>query len=155
MKLFVDSATIWELNYLLLKPLELPPSRSIFGFCSRTERGEVAGIVGFDGLRDGHIDAHMRGIRRIWAIENLFAFSLDFVYNKLNVNRISAGIYSWNEPSLRVVRRLGFRKEGLLREYKNGNDLIIMGMLRRECKYLDNGQSTKNEKVHCDNKGVI
>lgn len=151
MKLFVDNATLWELNNLLLKPLELPPSSSIFGFCTRTERGEVAGIVGFDGLRHGTIDAHMRGVRRVWASEELFELSLNFVYNKLQVNRITACVYGWNEPSLKVVRRLGFRKEGVMREFKNKEDVVVLGMLRRECKYLNNknGPSTNLNSGHC------
>lgn len=153
MKLFVDIATKWELHNLLLKPLDQPPLNDIVGFCTRTERGEVAGIIGFYGHRHGNIEGHMRGIRRIWASEKLFEISLDFVYNALQVNRITAGVYSWNEPSLKVLRRLGFRKEGVLREYKNGDDLIIMGMLRRECRYINNGTLTKNEKVHSNKQG--
>lgn len=95
----------------------------------------------------------MRAIRRVWACEKLFEISLNFVYNTLQVNRLTAGVYCWNEPSLKVLRRLGFRKEGVLREYKGKDDLIIMGMLRRECKYLKNGTLSDFEKVHSTKQG--
>lgn len=137
MKLFVDTATQFELNEYLLKPLQQPPSSSMIGFATRTPRGELAGIVGFDYHRHCDITGYMRGVRRVWASEKLFEIAFSFVYNHLKVKRITAGIRSNNTASIHLCGRLGFRKEGLLRNYfSDGDDLLLMGLLRNECKYL-------------------
>ncbi|EHO08783.1 hypothetical protein HMPREF9714_02154 [Myroides odoratimimus CCUG 12901] len=68
---------------------------------------------------------------------------LDYVFMELGLNRISATVLSNNESSLRVMNKLGFIREGCLREavYKNGKyiDLISFSLLRKEFY-----QSTKN-----------
>lgn len=147
MRLFVDVATQFELNEFLLKPLQQPPSSAMVGFCTRTAKGELAGIVGFDFHRHCDITGYIRGVRRVWATEKLFEISFNFVYNHLKVERITAGIRSNNTASIHLCGRLGFRKEGILRNYfKNGEDLLLMGLLRKECKYLKNGTLSKFDK---------
>ena len=61
---------------------------------------------------------------------------LDYGFNEMGLNRVEAMIGSFNEPSLKLVRSLGFVKEGLLREHycKNGElqDSIVFSLLKKE-----------------------
>ena len=61
-----------------------------------------------------------------------------FAFEKLNLHRIEADVDPRNERSLRVVERLGFRREGHIREryYINGErqDAVILGLLRPDWK---------------------
>ena len=61
---------------------------------------------------------------------------LDYGFNEMGLNRVEAMIGSYNEPSLKLVRSLGFVKEGLLREHycKNGElqDSIVFSLLKKE-----------------------
>ena len=61
---------------------------------------------------------------------------LDFAFGPLNLHRIEADVDPRNGPSLRLLRRLGFRSEGHLRErwLVNGEaqDSLFLGLLRRE-----------------------
>lgn len=51
---------------------------------------------------------------------------------------LSATIEESNVKSINLCQRWGFSVEGRLRESAiNGEDVIIMGMLKRECRFLD------------------
>ena len=67
--------------------------------------------------------------------EALRAF-IRYGFEHLALNRIEADIDPRNEPSARTLERLGFQREGLLRErwIVNGeiSDSIIYGLLRRD-----------------------
>lgn len=61
---------------------------------------------------------------------------LTFGFEKLELNRVEAFIGPTNEPSLRLVKALGFTEEGRLREHwnKNGDfqDSVVFGLLKPE-----------------------
>jgi [ribosomal protein S5]-alanine N-acetyltransferase len=61
---------------------------------------------------------------------------LDFAFGPLKLRRLEADIDPRNENSLRIVAKLGFRHEGLLRERWNVADEIqdsaFLGLLARE-----------------------
>lgn len=64
---------------------------------------------------------------------------IDYGFDTLNLNRIEAFISPDNIPSQRLVQRLGFRQEGLLRSHfcKNGamDDSLVFGPLKKD--YLE------------------
>jgi len=57
-------------------------------------------------------------------------------FEQLNLHRINSGVISFNERSLRMHRKVGFKEEGRQREgiYKNGrfHDHVNFGLLRSE-----------------------
>ncbi|MBI2385549.1 MAG: GNAT family N-acetyltransferase [Elusimicrobia bacterium] len=94
-----------------------------------------------------HVDRYNRrcrlsvviGEKREWgkgfASEALRA-AIDYSFTTLGMNRIGAEIYAVNERSIRLFERLGFKREGAVREsvLKNGVfvDEYVYGLLRRE-----------------------
>ena len=62
--------------------------------------------------------------------------AIDYSFTTLGMNRIGAEIYAVNERSIRLFERLGFQREGTVREsvLKNGVfiDEYVYGLLRRE-----------------------
>lgn len=67
--------------------------------------------------------------------EALRAF-IDCAFNHLSLRRLEAEIDPRNQPSTRLVRRLGFTREGLLRQrwvtLNEPRDVEIFGLLRSE-----------------------
>lgn len=61
---------------------------------------------------------------------------LDFAFETLDLHRLEADVDPRNERSIRVLERLGFGREGYLREryHVNGErqDAVLYGLLRRE-----------------------
>jgi len=61
---------------------------------------------------------------------------LRFGFEELDLHRVEATTHTQNERSQRVLAKLGFRREGILREYycRDGiyNDQVLFSLLRRE-----------------------
>jgi ribosomal-protein-alanine N-acetyltransferase len=59
---------------------------------------------------------------------------IDFIFNKADVNRIEASVSTENNASIRVLEKLGFVKEGVMRKrsYWGGSchDMVMMAILR-------------------------
>lgn len=61
---------------------------------------------------------------------------LDFGFGTMQLNRIEALVFAQNIPSHRLLKKLGFKREGVLREYEFVKerfvDLTMYSLLRRE-----------------------
>jgi RimJ/RimL family protein N-acetyltransferase len=59
-------------------------------------------------------------------------------FDVMNLNRVELTVYDWNERAIRVYEKVGFQKEGVLRDkiFKAGrwNNLVLMSLLRGELK---------------------
>jgi len=59
---------------------------------------------------------------------------VDYAFKTLNLNRIQLHVCAENTPAIKIYERVGFIKEGVLRQamFRNGNyvDFWVMGMLR-------------------------
>jgi RimJ/RimL family protein N-acetyltransferase len=57
-------------------------------------------------------------------------------FETMNLNRVALQVYEYNQRGLRAYEKVGFRKEGVLRQenYREGRywDTILMAMLRQE-----------------------
>jgi len=65
---------------------------------------------------------------------------VNYGFQQLNLHRISSGAFAFNERSIKLQKKVGFREEGRLREafFKNGqyHDLVLLGLLREEWRGL-------------------
>ena len=61
---------------------------------------------------------------------------INFGINHMHLNRIEADIIAGNDASIRVLEKLGFQQEGILRErtYKDGkyHDILLFGLLSKD-----------------------
>ncbi|AWB43325.1 N-acetyltransferase [Paenibacillus sp. CAA11] len=61
---------------------------------------------------------------------------LEYGYNTMGLNRIEGLVDPRNEGSIRLLERVGFKNEGLLREYQQSQgefvDLYMFSLLKRE-----------------------
>jgi RimJ/RimL family protein N-acetyltransferase len=65
---------------------------------------------------------------------------INYGFQQLNLHRISSSAFAFNERSIKLHKKVGFREEGRLRQlmFKNGqyHDLVQFGILREEWKGL-------------------
>ena len=65
---------------------------------------------------------------------------INYGFEQLNLHRISSYAFAFNERSIKLHRKAGFREEGRMRQatFKNGqyHDLVQFGILREEWRGL-------------------
>jgi len=103
--------------------------------------GELVGTCTLAGIDRQHRRAELgfAVLRRRWGgrvVSLALPPVIDFAFERLGLHRLEADADPRNEASLRVLERLGFRREGLLREryFQQGEvqDAVVFGLLRRE-----------------------
>lgn len=96
----------------------------------------VAGAI-FDQQSQTNICVHIAadpGSR--WLTTDFVRAVFAYVFGQLQLERVTALTSADNVASLKLQRALGFKEEGRMRNGAGpGKDLIISGMLRRECRY--------------------
>jgi len=101
-------------------------------------RGKLIGGVIYGNYRPNHdVWLTIYTEDKHWCSRRILKIIFNIAFNFLNCRRVSILVTSDNEASLSLNRRLGFKKEGLLRQFReNGKDAYILGMLKNECKFL-------------------
>jgi RimJ/RimL family protein N-acetyltransferase len=66
---------------------------------------------------------------------------ISYLFSEMNMNRIYLEVFSFNTPAIALYSKLGFKKEGTLRQAKFKNrkrrDVDMMSMLKEEWKESD------------------
>ena len=147
----------------MTRPIHLPASYSVRdarAFIRRSERGfkdgsscnlfitfresgELVGGCGLDHISLDHRNAHIGYwiARPHWGkgyASEAASLLISAGFRELHLHRYHTGVFPDNPRSMRVLRRLGFRKEGRAREDRvvdrRFRDLILFGLLRQEFK---------------------
>ena len=97
----------------------------------------IAGVL-LNDLRPGR-DVWMTiySSNKRWATKSVIKYVFGIVFNLMNCKRASVFVTVDNFQSFKMCERLGFKKEGQLRQFRDdGKDCFVMGMLKQECKWL-------------------
>lgn len=110
-----------------------PDARAI-GYASG---GHMRAVTVFDTFGESDCNIHIAsdGSRR-WCSREYLLHSFAFPFIQLKLARVTGFVPSKNSDALRFDLHLGFQREGLMRNAFRGDDLIILGMLREECRWI-------------------
>ncbi len=108
-----------------------------------TERGrdEYAGDIGFFDFAPDHARAEIGFLlaKPLWKrglMSEALAATLEYGFSVKRLHRVEALVDPRNAPSLRVLERRRFHREGILRDYEFERnafiDLVLLSLLRRE-----------------------
>ena len=113
----------------------------VFGICQR-EPDRLVGVCGLHridhknahamfGIFIGEADARGRGLGT-----DATALVLQYAFDTANLNRVWLHVFEDNPGAIRVYEKLGFVREGLLREdtFRRGRygNTVVMGILRSD-----------------------
>ena len=128
-KMYEDGLTTFNKSFLWFHLLDKTTGRHL-GWCGYHTwyTGHARAEIGYslyddDDKGKGLMTEAMRAI-------------LDFGFDEMKLNRVEALIADYNTPSLKLVHRFGFRKEGVLRGhyFVDGiaEDSVVFGLLASE-----------------------
>lgn len=95
----------------------------------------IAGVVYFC-YRHPNIEMAIAAISPKWATKTTLKAFFDYPFNELKCNRVTVLVDSDNKEVRRFDERLGFVREGTLREANPNGDAEIYGMLKNECRWI-------------------
>jgi hypothetical protein len=98
----------------------------------------IAGIVwhSYDA-RAKNIEGAIASSSPYWASRRVLRFAFEIPFKALGCRRVTARCNASNTKSRRLLERLGFQLEGLLRQAAHdGGDVLIYGLLKEECRFL-------------------
>lgn len=94
----------------------------------------IAGIIFNDIRPNCDVWLTIYSTNKRWCTRRVLMIAFNLVFNKMNCRRCSIFVSKDNEPSKNLVEKLGWKREGLLRQYRdNGDDCYVYGMLKDEC----------------------
>ncbi len=68
--------------------------------------------------------------------QDALRLALGFAFRELNLHRVQLTVFDYNQRAIAVYEKLGFRREGVFREFlqRDGehHDMVLYGLLRRE-----------------------
>ncbi len=102
------------------------------------ENGRLLGGLVFHNYRPGtDVWWTIYTISPRWCSRRVLRFIFDMAFRRLGCRRISLMADASNRRCLSLVKRMGFEEEGCLRAFRdNGEDGIILGMLKSECRWI-------------------
>lgn len=96
----------------------------------------IAGVI-YNDCRPG-VDVWMTiySASKYWCSRRILKHIFAVAFDVMDCRRVSAFVSVDNQASKSMLERLGFKREGLLRQYRdNGEDCFLFGMLKSECKW--------------------
>jgi len=100
--------------------------------------GKIIACVVFDEFRSGQCQMSVAsdGSKR-WLTREYLVRMFAYPFLQCGLRRVYSLVSIKNEKSLKLCRGVGFCQEGLLRQAGDkGEDMIALGMLRHECRFL-------------------
>ena len=129
-------------GYLAARIKDFKPSAADPAIAA-VQGGKIIGAVAYQLYSPPNIFLSVAGEGK-WLTPGNLAGWFWYPFEQLECTRCTALVHKKNKISRRFVERLGFKVEGVLREAaEDGKDLIIYGLLKRDCPHLKHLQKTK------------
>lgn len=120
---------------------EMSPSDDSFAIHRRGEPKPL-GILSLMNINEANASADLSVIvgseeaRRQGYGTEAIALLLDYAFGRLGLRRVGLSVFEFNEAAISTYERLGFRKQGRLRQAVNRNavlyDALLMSLLKSE-----------------------
>lgn len=103
------------------------------------EDGTVWGVIVYDRFNEYSCEMHFAGDKG-WINRPLARAAFGYPFRQLGLARVTGLVDELKEDVLAMDQRMGFKVEGRIRRGLGDRDIILLGMLKDECRYLKNGK---------------
>lgn len=97
---------------------------------------KLVAVTVFWNYTDWDIEIAIASTSPKWGIRKYIKAVFRYAFGQCACDRVTVRIQDSNDKSLNMVERLGFVREGTLRQALNKEDMHIYGMLKDECRWL-------------------
>ena len=96
----------------------------------------LAGIV-YNHYSVTNICMHVGAIPgRHWLNPDFLFAAFDYPFGELNLRRVTGLVPAKNLQARRFDENLGFKLEGCMKDALSDDDMLVYGMLRKDCKWI-------------------
>jgi len=96
---------------------------------------EPYGVAAFERYTGDDIEMHYGGEPGFLTRKFIRSIAI-YVFRQLGCNRLTGRVPAFRPKGAEMALRIGFTHEGTLRQAINGEDVLIFGMLKEECRWL-------------------
>ena len=103
--------------------------------------GQIVAVVVYDNFSECDCNMHIASDgTRAWMNKSLLVSAFAYPFLQLRFNRVTGLVPAHNEAALAFDEHLGFVREGYHpKAGPEGGDLISLGMLRENCRFIPKG----------------
>ena len=101
--------------------------------------GAIWGVVAFERFTEHNCEMHMAG-ESGFVSRPFIRAAFHYPFIQLGKARVTGLVDEKNEAALSIDKRLGFKEEGRLRNALGDRDIIVLGMLKHECRWVHYGR---------------
>lgn len=96
----------------------------------------IAGCLYYN-FRETGLEMTFAATDKRWATKPNLNIFFGYPFEQLNLKRVTALIRKDNEKSIKMIKQLGYKLEGIARQtFSDGCDGLLYGMLKTECKWI-------------------
>lgn len=101
------------------------------------ENGEIRAVTLYDGFSKCDCNIHIASDGKPhWFRRQFLIASFMHPFVQWDLQRITGLVPAKNTRALKFDLHLGFKQEGVIRRALQDDDIIILGMLRSECRFI-------------------
>jgi len=118
--------------------LEIPFTNAAQFVGRLREDGSIWGVTAFDHFSEFDCEVFMAGDPGFGS-RPLLRATFAYPFLQLGKLRVTARVDEADKHTLSIDKRIGFKEEGRLRQALGDRDIIVLGMLKDECRWVKHG----------------
>jgi L-amino acid N-acyltransferase YncA len=103
----------------------------------QSDDGQLNAVVVFDTFSEVDCNIHVASDgSRYWLTRQFLTAAFGYPFTQCGLHRVTALVAARNVAALKLDQHLGFRREGYHRNAMPDGDLVSLGMLRENCRFI-------------------
>lgn len=105
------------------------------------KNGELVAVVVYDGFSEFDCNMHIASDgTSAWMNKSLLVSAFAYPFVQLKLKRVTGLVPAKNEAALKFDEHLGFQREGLHPKACGDDDMISLGLLKENCRFIPKGE---------------
>ena len=110
--------------------------------------GVLQAVVVYNFYNQADIAMHIAAVPGSrWMTKGFLQTVFCYPFIQLGTKRVTGYVPAKNMAARRFDEHIGFRREGLMRDALPDDDVIVYGMLKRECRWIHESSHKRNIRL--------